>query len=360
MGKLPPFKPFPFSWRERVLSELSGAQLKVWMAHYWRSGKDNKVETSNAQIQRTTGLSHNTVDIAKRWLKHHGWLVVDKAAYRDPLTQQWAVAEFTATVPDPDFRGALADPENRGTGPAPDLGVRTSPDFAGTAESGSSVDTGFRVDTSESDAPRLPVNTTTAEVEEAASASAEVAMDEDLKRYSVETELLPIAKDYNLNVRCKEEAEKLYDLLEEIHYPGNLLGAAIEYHRSISDTFMADRIATWGGLLKMLRSGGVIQQFRSAQKLALKLNSTAYHQAQSESFGTPAYGAAIAKIIENKKAGKKKNPAYHDGSNIAKEVPSAVNKRGVCPHGIQKTTFCDRCIDDYEIVRAKDAEVDEL
>jgi hypothetical protein len=309
MGKLPPFKPFPFSWRERVLSELSGAQLKVWMAHYWRSGKDNKVETSNAQIQRTTGLSHNTVDLAKRWLKENGWLVVDKAAYRDPLTQQWVVAEFTATIPDPDFRGTLADPENRGTGPALKSGVRTNPDFAVTGKSGSSVDTILPVDTSGLDASRLPVNTEKEEVEESASASSD-SFDEDLKRYTVKTDLLPIAKSYDLNGRCEEEAGKLYDLLSEIHFAGSHLGAAIEYHRSISDTFMADRIATWDGLFKMLRKGGMIQQFRSGQKLALKINPSAYHQAQQESFGTPAYGAAVAKIIEDKKAGKKSNPSH--------------------------------------------------
>jgi hypothetical protein len=99
-------------------------------------------------------------------------------------------------------------------------------------------------------------------------------------------------------------------LLEEVHFPGAHLGAAIEYHRSISDTFMADRISTWSGLFSMLKSGGVIQQFRSAQQLALKLNPTAYQKAQADSFGTSAYGAAVAKIIEDKKAGKnKKNPA---------------------------------------------------
>jgi hypothetical protein len=133
---------------------------------------------------------------------------------------------------------------------------------------------------------------------------------DDYKQHSIETELLPIAGSYMLNGRCREEAAKLYDLLEEVHFPGSHLGAAIEYHRSISDTFMADRISTWSGLFSMLKSGGVIQQFRSAQHLANKLNPTAYQKAQADSFGTSAYGAAVAKIIEDKKAGKnKKNPA---------------------------------------------------
>ena len=315
------FKKLPFEWRDRVLSELSGSQLKVWLAHYWRSGADNKVETSNAQIQRTTGLSHNTVDIAKRWLKKNGWLVVDNAAYRDPVTQQWVVAEFTATIPDPDFRGTIADLENRGTGPAPDLGVRTSPDFAGTAESGSSVDTLLPVDTHESDPSGLPVNTPTAEVEEAASASAGVLSDEeqldlDYKNYAVDNFLLPIAKDYNLNGNKREQAEKLFGILRSITFPDSQLAAVIEYHRSISDPFMANRIATWSGLLKTLPQVGMVQQFRSAQKLALKLNPNAYHAAQEEGFGTAAYGAAIAQIIEDKKAGaKKKQKARRHGDD---------------------------------------------
>jgi hypothetical protein len=336
MGKLPPFKPFPFSWRERVLSELSGAQLKVWMAHYWRSGADNKVETSNSQIQRTTGLSHNTVDIAKRWLKDNGWLVVDKAAYRDPLTQQWIVAEFTATIPDPDFRGTIADPDSRGTGPAPDLGVRTSPDFAGTAESGSSVDTLLRVDTSESDPSGLPVNTEEEEVEDASAAASEISkpqtqedIEADYKRYSVETYLLPIAADYKLNGNCKAEAEKLYDLLEEVHLADAQLGAVIKFHRHSSDPFMSERISTWSGLLSMLQKPGLIQQFRDAQRKAAQLNPSAY-QAAMEHHGSSAFGIAVAKIIEDKKAKKKSRPQYGDDESarqIASEVPSALRRK---------------------------------
>jgi hypothetical protein len=139
---------------------------------------------------------------------------------------------------------------------------------------------------------------------------------EDYKQHSIETELLPIAKSYSLNGRCREEAAKLYDLLEEVHFPGSHLGAAIEYHRSISDTFMADRISTWSGLFSMLKSGGVIQQFRSAQQLALKLNPTAYHKAQEDHFGTPVYGSVIAKIIEDKKAGKKPQSGSHTGTGF--------------------------------------------
>jgi hypothetical protein len=157
------FKKLPFDWRDRVLKELQGAKLAVWLAHYWRSDKDENVEMSNSQIMRETNLSHNTVDIAKRWLKDNGWLVVDKAAYRDPITQQWIVAKFKTTVPNPDFgveepytdnRGT---PDNRGTDQPRILGYGTSPDNRGAEhqprKSGSSVDTllSLPVDTLDSD-----------------------------------------------------------------------------------------------------------------------------------------------------------------------------------------------------------------
>jgi hypothetical protein len=159
--------------------------------------------------------------------------------------------------------------------------------------------------------------------EESASASSDFSnpqnsdVMEEFKKHSVETELIPIAKSYNINANCREEATKLYEVLEEVHFAGCHLVAAIEYFRCISDTFMADRISTWPGLLKMLRSGGMIQQFRSAQHLASNLNPTAYQKAQADSFGTPAYGAAVAKIIGDKKAGKKSNPAHGNGKHVS-------------------------------------------
>src|ERR1700730_3250154 len=93
------FKKLPFDWRERVLKELKGAKLAVWLAHYWRSDKDDKVEMSNSQLMRDCDLGLSAVKLAKRWLKENGWLVVDKAAYRDPLTQQWISPELTALCP---------------------------------------------------------------------------------------------------------------------------------------------------------------------------------------------------------------------------------------------------------------------
>jgi hypothetical protein len=357
------FKKIPFEQRAGLLT-LKGARLHVWLAHYLRSDKDDEIEISNPQLVRETGYDLSTVKIAKRWLKENGWLVVDREAYRGD-NGEWVTPVFKAMFAEGGKPNLDSDEGGKDTfGPGLKTQPRSRAENTAAGKSAPSVDTGFRVDTAESDASRLPVNTETEEVEDSSSASDVVSPErtddelmEGFKRHSVETELLPIAKDYNLNGDCHNEAAKLYDVLKGAHFPGSNLGAAIEYFRSISDTFIADRISTWPGLLKMLRSGGMIQQFRSAQKLALKLNPKAYHAAQEEGFGTPAYGATLAKIIEDKKARKKPNPAYRTGQDIAKEVPSALERK-FCPHGVKG--HCNACMDDNQMISVEDVTVDEL
>jgi hypothetical protein len=76
---------------------------------------------------------------------------------------------------------------------------------------------------------------------------------------------------------------------------------------------MAQKISTWSGLFTMLGKSGLVQQFRSAQTLTKRINPSAYYAAQDEGYGTAEFGAAIAKIIEDKKAGKKSNPSHAAG-----------------------------------------------
>lgn len=81
--KLPPFKPLFFKWRYRVMQELDGARLKVWIYLLWRSGEDDIVDCANSQIEEECDLGHCAVQQAKKWLKENGWLVYEKEAYKD-------------------------------------------------------------------------------------------------------------------------------------------------------------------------------------------------------------------------------------------------------------------------------------
>jgi hypothetical protein len=318
------FKKLPFDWREAAL-KLSGIQLKVWLAHYWRSDKDDKVEMSNSQIMRECDLGLSAVKEAKRWLKENGWLIMDKESYRDPVTNQWVSPELIAACPglESSPRVEIQPTPGLESSPGPKVEIQpTEPrvEFPPAGKSTLPVYPVFaEVNTGGSDAARLPVNTEAeAEEEQTASASEEVLsaeeqeLDLNYRNHSIDDYLVPIANNFNLNGNRREEAEKLYDLLQEVGFPDSQIAAVIEYHRSVPDPFMANRISTWSGLFSMLRKDGLVQQFRSAEKLALKLNPNAFHAAQEKGYGTSAYGAAIAKIIEDKKAKAKTNRSGSD------------------------------------------------
>jgi len=88
------FKKIPFEARAALLA-MPNAALKVWLAHYLRSDKEDKVEMANEQIMREADLGLSTVKLAKRWLKENGWLLADKAAYKNEFGK-WISPEFTA------------------------------------------------------------------------------------------------------------------------------------------------------------------------------------------------------------------------------------------------------------------------
>ena len=76
----------------------------------------------------------------------------------------------------------------------------------------------------------------------------------------------------------------------------------------IDPRFVAERVATWTGLKKMMsRPDGVFYgQFRSAVKIAKALNAQGHETAHSKYGGTAAYGLALAEIIAKHKAKGKK------------------------------------------------------
>jgi hypothetical protein len=92
-----PWKKLPCEHRAALLA-MSNAALKVWMAHYLRSDREDKVEIANSQIMRECDLGLSSVKESKRWLKGNGWLKVDKSAYKDELGR-WVSPELVATFP---------------------------------------------------------------------------------------------------------------------------------------------------------------------------------------------------------------------------------------------------------------------
>jgi hypothetical protein len=158
------FKQLPFEWRARVLGKLKGARLAVWLYLYWRSDKENEVEAANAQIARETGLAKNTVKIAKKWLRDHGWLVTNRASVRDAETGQWVVPVITAVVPSletgpgPEMSPGTEAPKHTPV-QASKEGLGTGPENTAAVKPGPSVDTESLVDTPGSDPSGLRVNT---------------------------------------------------------------------------------------------------------------------------------------------------------------------------------------------------------
>jgi hypothetical protein len=76
------------------LSELTGSELKVWMAYYLRTGDyDLTSHPANNTIEKDTGLSKGTVKTAKAGLRDKGWLAYT-GDYKQPR-----LAEGTFAVP---------------------------------------------------------------------------------------------------------------------------------------------------------------------------------------------------------------------------------------------------------------------
>jgi len=118
--------------------------------------------------------------------------------------------------------------------------------------------------------------------------------------------LIPIAKAYNLSSNAREEAEKLIPLLEAHEFGVTRLAPCIKYHRSIPDTFVSARISTWSGLLTMIKSGGMLSQFLSAEAQAKKKDPRALPYDQ---YNLPAWGEAVAAILSPPVKADKKSSA---------------------------------------------------
>jgi hypothetical protein len=322
------FKKIPFEWRGALLA-LPNADLKVWMAHYLRSDKEDKVEISNSQLMRECDLGLSTIKIAKKRLKDNGGLRVDNAAYKDELGR-WVSPELTATLP-----GVNSNPDedSQGSNPTYRPGLENNPpsrvEKAAAGKSTLPVDTLSSVDTGWSDADASSIDTEEEAVEEEHSASAasisnnedetgetediysdpNFDWEEDFKQHVITEYLIPVAKSYRLNGNCREEATELHGILKAAGISETHLLPMLEYYRSITDDFVGSRIASWGGLKKMIAKGpegAMISQFRQAEQLARKLNPDKIQDLQSTCHGTAAYGAGIAKVIADKKNKGKK------------------------------------------------------
>jgi hypothetical protein len=317
------FKKIPFEWRGALLA-LPNADLKVWMAHYLRSDKEDKVEISNSQLMRECDLGLSTIKIAKKRLKDNGGLRVDNAAYKDELGR-WVSPELTATLP-----GVNSNPDedSQGSNPTYGSGLENNPpsrvEKAAAGKSTLPVDTLLSVDTVCSDADASSIDTEEEAVEERRSASAaSISNNEDetgeeaddpnydwekgYEDHSIQNYLMPIAREYRLNGNATEECRSLFPLMKAHGFGDNKLHQMIEYFRSLpNDTFMATRIATWGGLKKMLAKDGIYAQYHDAEMLTAKINKDKYQQAVQDHYGTPAFGAWMAKTIADKTAKKKK------------------------------------------------------
>jgi hypothetical protein len=305
------FKMLPFDWRKAALL-LPNGQFKVWMAHYWRSDKDDHVSMTNPQLERECDMGHCAIEEAKKELRAKGWLVVDQESYRDQTGKFVAprlIASFPQTsnsVQDEPSLDSSTDPENKVTAPTLKTSKRTDPEKPVTGKSGPIVDTPIPVDTTGSDPSGLRVKTNKEEAVEEGSASSAVAglalqeeqgntvddIEQAIRDREIDFYLIPIAKSYHLNGAGRDQAAKLLPLLKLHGFAAANLAACIEYHRSIPDTFIADRISTWSGLLTMAEKGGMFEQFRAAQKKAQQKGGL-----RSEHFGTPQWGIDVAAIL---------------------------------------------------------------
>jgi len=66
--------PLPSDFRNH-LSEMSGNELKVWMAYFLSAGDEFSAHLSNETIEVYTGISVRTIKCCKRRLVLKGWLV---------------------------------------------------------------------------------------------------------------------------------------------------------------------------------------------------------------------------------------------------------------------------------------------
>jgi len=271
---------------------------------------------ANEQIMREADLGLSTVKLAKRWLKENGWLLADKAAYKNEFGK-WISPEFAAAFPGVETN--LRDDSqgsNTTYGPGPKTNPRSRVEKAAAVNSTLPVDTLLSVNTGGSDAIASSLDTEKEEaVEERRSASSAslsnlktVTVDDYERHYQehvINDYLLPfLSKIYHLNGNCNEEVASLFPLLKANGFAEANLPALIEFFRNIPDTFVAERIATWNGLKTMMKKGGMFAQWAAAQKIASKLNPKAFQAAQLSVFGTAAYGAAIADIRTNGKKAK--------------------------------------------------------
>jgi hypothetical protein len=67
------FSQIPHGFHKR-LAELTGNQLKVWLAHRCMEGKEGESYPSLGRLVEYTGLNLHTVTDARKWLRTNGWL----------------------------------------------------------------------------------------------------------------------------------------------------------------------------------------------------------------------------------------------------------------------------------------------
>lgn len=107
------FSKIPHGFHLR-LKELTGAEIKVWLAHRCREGKAGESYPSLDRLAEDTGLSRGTVKVARKGLRNKGWLTTtgqkrsDRGKFSVPI-------EHTEIPPVVDDGGTKTVPRSGGT-----------------------------------------------------------------------------------------------------------------------------------------------------------------------------------------------------------------------------------------------------
>ena len=96
-AKSEPFAKLPVTLRDRLL-ELTGAELKVWLAYTLHANKQGYAWPNRETLHRETGLSEDWISTARQGLVKKGWLERVGRKYEVDYPEHYSprVARFTA------------------------------------------------------------------------------------------------------------------------------------------------------------------------------------------------------------------------------------------------------------------------
>jgi hypothetical protein len=113
------FSQLPHGFHERI-SELSGSQLKVWLAHRCREGKKGESFPSIERLAQDTGICADAVKDARKWLRENGWLT--SSGQKRTGRGLFSIPIEHTTIPD--IRSGKTPPPCSGKTPPPSVVVK--------------------------------------------------------------------------------------------------------------------------------------------------------------------------------------------------------------------------------------------